>query len=78
MSDYTKKQGQYLAFIYNYTKINGIPPAETDMQRYFKTTPPTVHQMVLTLEQHGLIQREAGQARSIKVLLSPDQLPYLE
>jgi len=78
MSEYTKKQGQYLAFIYNYTKINGIPPAETDMQRYFKTTPPTVHQMVLTLEQHGLIRRKAGQARSIKVLLLPDQLPYLE
>ncbi|WP_222596634.1 hypothetical protein [Dulcicalothrix desertica] len=35
---YTKKQGQYLAFIYYYTKINGCPPAEANMQRYFKTT----------------------------------------
>lgn len=75
---YTGKQGQYLAFIYNYTKINGAPPAEADMQRYFKTTPPAVHQMVLTLEKRGFIQRVAGQARSIKVLLPPDQLPYLE
>jgi DNA-binding MarR family transcriptional regulator len=78
MPDYTEKQGQYLAFIYNYTKINGRPPAETDMQRYFRTTPPTVHQMVLTLERKGFISREPGKARSIRVLLTPDQLPYLE
>ncbi len=78
MPDYTEKQGQYLAFIYNYTKINGRPPAETDMQRYFRTTPPTVHQMVLTLERKGFISREPGKARSIRVLLTPDQLAYLE
>ncbi|MBV6627453.1 MAG: hypothetical protein KI793_31675 [Rivularia sp. (in: Bacteria)] len=51
---YTAKQGQYLAFIYYYTKLNGCPPAEADMQRYFKTTPPTVHSMVLNLEKLGL------------------------
>ena len=78
MPDYTEKQGQYLAFIYYYTKVNGRPPAETDMQRYFRTTPPTVHQMILTLERKGLISREPGKARSIKVLLTPAQLPYLE
>ena len=48
---YTSKQGQYLAFIYYYTKINGQAPAEADMQRYFKVSPPSVHQMVLTLEK---------------------------
>jgi hypothetical protein len=37
--DYTEKQGQYLAFIYNYTLINGRPPAEADMQRYFWRKP---------------------------------------
>jgi DNA-binding MarR family transcriptional regulator len=78
MPDYTEKQGQYLAFIYYYTRVNGRPPAETDMQRYFRTTPPTVHQMILTLERKGLISREPGKARSIKVLLTPAQLPYLE
>jgi len=31
--DYTPRQGQYLAFIYYYTKLNSQPPAETDMQR---------------------------------------------
>jgi repressor LexA len=78
MPEYTEKQGQYLAFIYYYTKVNGHPPAEADMQRYFRTTPPTVHQMILTLERKGLISRDPGKARSIRVLLIPAQLPYLE
>lgn len=74
---YTEKQGQYLAFIYYYTKINRRPPAEADIQRYFAVTPPTVHQMILKLETEGFIKRVPGQARSIEVLLSPEQLPYL-
>jgi DNA-binding MarR family transcriptional regulator len=78
MPAYTHKQGQYLAFIYNYTKINGRPPAEVDLQRYFKCTAPTVHQMILTLEKRGFIQRAPGQARSIRVSLSPEYLPYLD
>ena len=52
-AQYTKKQGQYLAFIHYYTKLNGHPPDEFDMQRYFKVTPPTVHQMVVTLHERG-------------------------
>ena len=50
-ADYTPRQGQYLAFIHYYTKLNGRPPAEADMQRYFRVSPPTVHQMVLNLEE---------------------------
>ena len=41
--NFTKKQGQYLAFIYAYTRVNGRPPAQADMQRYFRVTLPTVH-----------------------------------
>jgi repressor LexA len=75
---FTRLQGQYLAFIALYTKLHGRPPAEADMQRYFKVTPPTVHQMVLTLEKRGLITRVPGRARSIGVVLSRDRLPDLE
>lgn len=75
---YTAKQGQYLAFIYYYSKVNGRAPAEADMQRYFQTTPPTVHQMVLSLESKGLIARTPGAARSIRLLLDRTQLPDLE
>jgi DNA-binding MarR family transcriptional regulator len=74
---YTDKQGQYLAFIHAYTKLHRRPPAEADMQAYFGVTPPTVHSMVLQLEQRGLIRRRPGTSRSIEVLLPPDQLPVL-
>lgn len=77
-ADYTHRQGQYLAFIYYYTKIHGIPPAETDMQRYFRVSPPAVHDMVLMLERHGFISREPGKPRSIRLRLSRAELPDLE
>jgi Mn-dependent DtxR family transcriptional regulator len=75
---YTRLQGQYLAFIATYTKLNGRPPAEADIQRYFKVTPPTVHQMILTLEKRSLITRTPGQARSIKVRVPREELPLLD
>jgi Mn-dependent DtxR family transcriptional regulator len=74
---FTPKQGQYLAFIYAYTRVLARPPAEADIQRYFKVTPPTVHQMLITLERTGLIRRRPGVARSIELLVSPESLPAL-
>lgn len=74
---FTAKQGQYLAFIYAYTRILGRPPAEADMQRHFQVTPPTVHQMVLKLEEAGLIRRQPGVARTIEILVEPEKLPPL-
>jgi Mn-dependent DtxR family transcriptional regulator len=61
--------GHYLEFIHAYTLVNGRPPAEPDMTRFFHVTPLTVHQMVLGLEQAGLVSRRPGVARSIEVLL---------
>ena len=78
MPEYTTKQGQYLAYIYYYTKVNRQPPSELDMQWFFGVTPPTVHQMVLKLEERGFISREPGKARTIRVLLPPEELPDLE
>ena len=75
--DFTPKQGQYLAFIHAYTLVNGRPPAETDMMRFFRVTPPSVHQMVLSLEKAGLISRQPGVPRSIMVLLERSALPEL-
>ena len=74
---YSAKQGQYLAFIYYYTKIHGRPPSEADMQGYFRVSPPAVHQMVMSLEKLGVIERTPGQGRSIKLLLPREQLPDL-
>jgi len=75
---YTYKQGQYLAFIYYYTKINFRPPAEADMQAYFRVTPPAVHLMIVKLEEKGFIRRFPGKARSIEILLPFGQLPLLD
>lgn len=75
---YTQRQGQFLAFIYYYTKLNARPPAEADMARYSEISPPAVHQMVLTLEKRGLIQRSPGKPRSIRLLLPREALPDLE
>lgn len=33
---FTAKQGQYLAYIYYYTKVHRRPPAESDLQRFFR------------------------------------------
>jgi Mn-dependent DtxR family transcriptional regulator len=77
VSLFTAKQGQYLAFIYAYSRIFRRPPAEADMQRHFRVTPPTVHQMVLTLERAGLIKRQPGVPRSIELLIDPEDLPVL-
>jgi hypothetical protein len=74
---YTSRQGQFLAFIHHYTTLHGRPPAEAEMVQFFQVTPPTVHQMILTLERRGSITRTPGQARSIKMTLSPEKLPPL-
>ena len=74
---FTPKQGQYLAFMYAYTRVIGRPPAEADLQRHFGVSPPTVHQMVLTLERAGLIRRQPGVARTIEVRIAPESLPVL-
>ena len=74
---YTDKQGQYLAFLFYYTRIHGNAPSEADMQMYFRVSPPSVHQMILTLEARGLISRVPGQARSIRLLLPREELADL-
>ena len=75
---FTPKQGQYLSFIYYYIKLNRIAPAEADFARYFQVSAPSVHQMIKKLEADGWISRTPGQARSIKLRVSRDQLPDLE
>jgi DNA-binding MarR family transcriptional regulator len=74
---FTPKQGQYLAYIHLYTRLHRRPPAEADIQQYFRVTPPSAHQMVLTLERAGFIRRQPRAARSIEVLVDPKLLPEL-
>jgi len=71
----TERQGQFLAYIHQYSVLNGCAPAERDMQRFFQITPPSVHAMVLMLERRGFIQRRPGQVR---MLVAPESLPPLK
>ena len=75
---FTEKQGRYLAFIYIYSHMFRRPPAETDMQCHFQVSPPAVHQMIVMLERNGLIRRQPGVARSIQILVPPEDLPILD
>ncbi len=75
---FTSKQGQYLAFIYHYSKIHRQSPAESDLQSYFGVSPPSVHEMIKTLERNGHIRRTPGRARSIELLVATESLPRLE
>jgi len=74
---FTPRQGQYLAFIQAYTLVIGRPPAEADMQRFFQVSAPAVHQMVVGLEKAGLIDRQPGLPRSIRLLVQREALPEL-
>lgn len=58
--------------------MHGRPPGELDMRRYFQVTPPAVHQMILTVEARGLIERTPWQARSIRLRIPREESPVLE
>jgi hypothetical protein len=75
---FTAKQGQYLAFIHIYTLLHREPPAEADFQRFFQVTPPAIHDMIVALERRGLISRAPRQPRTIKLRVSPEDLPALQ
>ena len=74
---FSARQGQYLAFIHAYRRLLGRSPTEADMQRFFLVTPPSVHQMILSLEKAALITRHSGVARSIALAVDPACLPEL-
>jgi DNA-binding IclR family transcriptional regulator len=55
----------------------GQPPAEADLQRFFGTSPPSIHQMLVTLAEKELIRRTPGKAWSILLLVDPEEIPRL-
>ena len=69
----TRRQREYLDFIKRYMHRFGVAPAETDIERHFLVSAPSVNQMVRTLERRGFIARDrdwSGKTvpRSIRVI----------
>lgn len=77
-ASFTSRQSQFLAFIHLYRKLHRRGPAEPDMVKFFRVTPPSVHGMVVKLEKLGLVTREPGVARSVRVTISEKEIPALE
>ena len=77
-SRFTHRQGQFLAFIHCFRRLRRHGPAELDMVKFFRVTPPSVHGMVVKLEELGLVTREPGLARSVRVAIAEGEIPILE
>jgi Plasmid pRiA4b ORF-3-like protein/LexA DNA binding domain len=75
MASFTPTQGRYLAFIRAYTDKHGYSPAESEIATAMCVSPPSVNQMVKMLEKKGLILRQPGQPRSIRVLIPEEEIP---
>jgi len=75
MADVTPAQGRYLAFIHAYTEGFGLPPAESEIAAALGVSPPSVNQMIKTLEKKRFIRRQPGVPRSLEILIERDALP---
>jgi len=75
---FTATQGQYLAYLYLYRKLHRCSPSETEIARFFRVSPPSAHQMVVKLEEKGLISREPGVPRSVRVTVPRSEIPLLD
>ena len=65
----TKRQIEYLAFIAKYIARFGRAPAESDIERHFLVSAPSVNRMMQALERHGFITRQRGVPRSVRICI---------
>jgi repressor LexA len=75
----TGQQGQFLAYIREYMKLNqGAAPTHAELQRFFNLTPPSVNSMLKRLDDRGFIRRIPRKARAIELTIDPNLIPPLE
>jgi hypothetical protein len=77
-SRFTARQGQYLAYLHLYRRLHRHSPSESEIAEYFGVSPPSVHQMIVKLEEKRLIIREPGVPRSVRVTVPKSEIPPLE
>jgi hypothetical protein len=75
---FTPRQGQFLAFIHVYRKLHRQGPAELDLAQFFRVTLPSIHGLIVKLEELGLVTCEPGVARSVRVVVPEAEIPALE
>jgi LexA DNA binding domain len=63
----TKRQLEYLLFISKYMRHFGRAPAESDIERHFLVSAPSVNQMMQMLERRGFISRQPSVPRSTRI-----------
>jgi hypothetical protein len=68
---------RYCDFCFNLCKGPGWIVV-SELQRHFRVSPPSVHQMIVALERNGFIRRQPGVPRSIEILVPLESLPILE
>jgi len=68
----TKRQLDYLMFIRKYMTRYGRAPAESDIERHFMVSAPSVNQMMQMLERRGFITRQPGVPRSARICIDLD------
>lgn len=65
----TQRQLEYLGFIRkNHTRY-GRAPAESDIEKHFLVSAPSVNQRMQTLEKRGFITRQPGVPRSARICI---------
>lgn len=75
MAEFTATQGRYLAFIHAYIGLHGYPPSEAEIAAAMCVSPPSVNQMVKSLEKKGLVLRRPGQPRALQILIPEAEIP---
>ncbi len=69
----TKRQFEYLSFIAKYIARFGRSPAESEIERHFFVSAPSVNQMMQPLERRGFIARQKGVPRSVRICIELPQ-----
>ncbi len=70
----TARQHEYLSFIKAFTDRWGVPPSFEEIARHFRTSSPAVNGMIKTLETRSFLARVPGAPRTLRVLLSDEEL----
>jgi hypothetical protein len=74
---FTARQGEFLAFIQQFTERHGVAPSFGEIAAHFGISSPSVNGMIKTLERRGLINRVPGAARTLRVVVPVELLPEI-